>query len=274
MHFESKLSLEPLSLKMRSRVETSLPRHTQIANSIPPSRNRLPSLYSDFALQKSTNPDGYAVNIAAWEHALTNAARAGQISSSRTGARGGVGTLGSEGGDRHRRKEDHLVLRTDDTLLRQLESPEWGRPVALGSVFVCSSLLVSETTSLNGANMRFFDFLQYEAIQKRSMVPVQLYKSSGASLQKKQWRLIDPGALSPWNVMNWGIRQLKGIVVGSDNFESSPRLQVQELVLVQNLKVCSMHFQTFYDSRAYADMGEGSCKSSNKAGFGSRRLKC
>lgn len=35
-----------------------------------------------------------------------------------------------------RTKSDHLVLRTDDALLRELESPEWGRPVALGAVFV------------------------------------------------------------------------------------------------------------------------------------------
>ncbi|KAJ9291272.1 hypothetical protein DTO021C3_1072 [Paecilomyces variotii] len=168
-------------------------------------KNRLPSLYSDFALQKSTNPDGYAVNVAAWEHALTNAARAGQLSSSRS-------TLGSGGGgERQRKKTDHIVLRADETLLRELESPEWGRPVALASVFD-------------------------EAIQKRSMVPLQLYKTSGASLQKKQWQLIDPGMLSPWNVMSWGIKQLRGIVVGSDSLESSPRLQAQELVLVENLK--------------------------------------
>lgn len=115
--------------------------------------------------------------------------------------------------------------------------------------------------------MWFSGFLQDEAIQKRSMVPLQLYKSSGASLQKKQWRLVDPAALSPWNVMSWGVRQLKGIVIGSDNFESSPQLQVQELVLVENLKVCLMHFQTFCNTRAYADMGSGSCKTSNKEGF-------
>ncbi|KAL2011291.1 hypothetical protein VTN00DRAFT_4009 [Thermoascus crustaceus] len=182
-------------------------------------KNRLPSLYSDFALQKNTNPDGYAVNVAAWERALTNAARRGCIPSSSVGAgaRGGrelssLSTIKAEGdGGGVRTKSDHLILRTDDALLRELESPEWGRPVALGAVFD-------------------------EAIQKRTMVPLQLYRSSGASLQARQWRLIDPGALSPWNVMSWGLKQLKGIVVGSDNMEASPRLQVQELVLVENLK--------------------------------------
>jgi hypothetical protein len=74
-------------------------------------------------------------------------------------------------------------------------------------------------------------------MRKHTMIPLQVYKTSGASLQKAQWRLIDPGALSPWNVMSWGVRQLKGFVVGSDG-ESAPKLQVQELVLVENLQVC------------------------------------
>jgi charged multivesicular body protein 7 len=37
-------------------------------------------------------------------------------------------------------------------------------------------------------------------------------------------------------MMSWGVRQLKGFVVGSDG-ESAPKLQVQELVLVENLQV-------------------------------------
>lgn len=83
-------------------------------------RNRLPSLYSDFAIQKKTNPDGYAVNVAAWEKALIHAARNGCLAS-------------GHGSDKQR---DHLVLNADDDLLRELESPEWGKPVALGSVLV------------------------------------------------------------------------------------------------------------------------------------------
>lgn len=55
-----------------------------------------------------------------------------------------------------RTKSDHLVLRTDDALLRELESPEWGRPVALGAVFVrfiphliCSIILCMPHTRLS-----------------------------------------------------------------------------------------------------------------------------
>jgi charged multivesicular body protein 7 len=82
--------------------------------------------------------------------------------------------------------------------------------------------------------------MQDEAIQKRTMVPLHLYRSSAASLYRSQWRVIDPGALSPLRMMAWGIRQLKGLVIGPDNPESLVRLQVLELVLVDNVKVCSV----------------------------------
>ncbi|KAF3019206.1 hypothetical protein E8E15_008339 [Penicillium rubens] len=173
-------------------------------------RNRLPSLYSDFTPQKKTNPDGYAVNVAAWEQALNRAAKRGYTSSRGVRVRSGS-TVSAKSGTAptKRKKTDHLILRTDESLLRDLESPEWGRPVALGTD---------------------------EAVRKNSMIPLPVYKTTAGLLQKKsQWKLIDPGVLSPWNVMSWGTRQLKGFVVGSES-DSAPKLQVQELVLVENLQ--------------------------------------
>lgn len=38
--------------------------------------------------------------------------------------------------------------------------------------------------------------------------------------------------------MNWSLRQLKGLVVGTNN--DSGKLHTQALVLVDNLKVCRM----------------------------------
>ncbi|KAL5355860.1 Snf7-domain-containing protein [Aspergillus floccosus] len=163
-------------------------------------KNRLPSLYSDFAIHRKTNPDGYAVNVAAWEQALTKAARAGHIA-----PHGGSNVNTSS--EPHHRKTDHLVLRVDQSLLRDLETAEWGRPVALGAVFD-------------------------EAVRNRSMVPVQVFRTTPGCLRKPQWNLIDPSVLSPWNVMSWGMKQLKGAVgFGLD----TPALQAQELVLVGNL---------------------------------------
>lgn len=80
-------------------------------------RARLASLYSDFRVQRATNPDGYTANVAAWQDALEHAARAGVIPAS-----GGGKSI--------------LSLSTDEKLIRALESKEWGRPLALGTVIV------------------------------------------------------------------------------------------------------------------------------------------
>ncbi|KAL2797558.1 Snf7-domain-containing protein [Aspergillus keveii] len=164
-------------------------------------KNRLPSLYSDFSTQKKTNPDGYHVNATSWEQALVKAARNGYIASSSSSSPGS--------GAAQKRKSNHLVLRVDDGLLRDLESPQLGRPVGLGSVFA-------------------------DAVWNRVMVPLQLFKASGTSLRKPQWGLIDTTALSPWNVMVWGLKQMRGIVIGSGS--DGTKLQAQELVLVENLQ--------------------------------------
>ena len=79
--------------------------------------------------------------------------------------------------------------------------------------------------------------LQDEAIQKRIMIPLQLYKTSAGSLRGRQWGIIDPASLSPWNIMSWGMKQLRGFVAGTDTLDSLSQLPAQELVLVQNLKV-------------------------------------
>ncbi|KAG2416647.1 hypothetical protein HFD88_007863 [Aspergillus terreus] len=163
-------------------------------------KNRLPSLYSDFAIHRKTNPDGYTVNVAAWEQALTKAARAGHIA-----PHGGSNVKTSS--DPHHRKTDHLILRVDQSLLHDLETAEWGRPAALGAVFD-------------------------EAVRNRSMVPVHVFRTTPGCLRKPQWNLIDPSILSPWNVTSWGMKQLKGAVgFGLDTHA----LQAQELVLVGNL---------------------------------------
>lgn len=81
-------------------------------------RARLPSLYSDFSTQKQTNPDGYFVNVEAWQKALAHAALAGKICSSPS-------THG-----------DILVLTANNALVSDLESKEFGCPVALSCVIV------------------------------------------------------------------------------------------------------------------------------------------
>ena len=81
-------------------------------------RARLPSLYSDFRSQRTTNPDGYAANVSAWQAAL---AQAGQS-----------GLLPSRSGD----SSDLLILKTGQDLLQALESKDLGQPLALGAIIV------------------------------------------------------------------------------------------------------------------------------------------
>ena len=77
----------------------------------------MPSLYSDFTVQRHTNPDGYTANVAAWEEALQEAARAGLLHAPC---------------DAH----DTFLLKTGEDLLQSLETKEWGRPLALDAVIV------------------------------------------------------------------------------------------------------------------------------------------
>lgn len=80
-------------------------------------RVRLPSLYSDFSLQRYTNPDGFDVNVHSWYDVLREAAWEGLLP---------PGTLGT----------DILSLTVGEELLGALETDELGRPQALGAVVV------------------------------------------------------------------------------------------------------------------------------------------
>ncbi|KAI4747591.1 hypothetical protein E4T50_02135 [Aureobasidium sp. EXF-12298] len=82
------------------------------------SRNRLQSLYSDFRLQKTSNPDGYQANSQAWLRGLTAAARAGRLPPASTASG----------------QPSHVVFGSGEELSRALNSQQWGRPLALGAV--------------------------------------------------------------------------------------------------------------------------------------------
>ncbi|THX72078.1 hypothetical protein D6D05_08002 [Aureobasidium pullulans] len=82
------------------------------------SRNRLQSLYSDFRLQKTSNPDGYQANSRAWLRGLTAAARAGRLPPTSTTSR----------------RPCHVAFGSGEDLSRALNSTQWGRPLALGAV--------------------------------------------------------------------------------------------------------------------------------------------
>jgi charged multivesicular body protein 7 len=83
----------------------------------PRSENRVRSLYDDFTRLAQIDPAGYRANIDAWRQALLAAAQAGVI----RGARADAG---------------RFVVETGDSLLRDLDTRQFGRPQGLARVLV------------------------------------------------------------------------------------------------------------------------------------------
>nr|KMM72087.1 hypothetical protein CPAG_08386 [Coccidioides posadasii RMSCC 3488] len=167
-------------------------------------KRRLGSLYSDFPLQQ--DPDGYAINIAAWQKALADATLAGLIPTPVKG-----GKLNVTGGAKSH-QSNSLVLSTSNTLSAALETREWGRPLALQAVID-------------------------ESLRTGKMIALPEFLNSPTSPFKKSWIRL-PAAPSISQILGWGVKQARGLIVGTDydHVESSKNLQEQDLVLVDNLK--------------------------------------
>ncbi|KAI0889523.1 Snf7-domain-containing protein [Annulohypoxylon maeteangense] len=149
-------------------------------------RARLPALYSDFRSQRTLNPDGFVANVAAWKQALSSAALAGYAPSKST-------------------TRNHLILDLDsDSLLRSLESKQFGRPLALGTVL-------------------------QDAIANGEMMSLQQFLKTKESIYYRSWGNI------PWSVMSWGLKQ---VGIGGPG-DSLPRGQ---FVVLQNLDAIAKAF--------------------------------
>ncbi|KAI1740192.1 Snf7-domain-containing protein [Xylaria scruposa] len=147
---------------------------------------RLPSLYSDFRPQRTLNPDGFAANVSAWKRGISNAALAGHAPSKSP-------------------SRNHLTLELDDALLRALESKQFGRPLALGTVL-------------------------QEAVAAGEMIPLPHFLRATQSIYHKSWGSI------PWAVAGWALRQV-GLTGGPG--DSMPKGQ---MVVLQNLEVAAKAF--------------------------------
>ena len=75
------------------------------------------------------------------------------------------------------------------------------------------------------------------------MIPLETFLTAQESIFTKRW--VELPSLNPLNVVNWSFRQLRGFVGSEDesNIGSSARLDVKNLVLVDNVKVgCAMFY--------------------------------
>ncbi|KAK5709591.1 hypothetical protein LTR17_019675 [Elasticomyces elasticus] len=147
------------------------------------SRARLASLYSDFRYQRQTNPDGYQANASAWLRALTAAAKAGLIP--------------AQAGTQH----DRFTVHTGEELLRGLQTQEFGRPLALGSVLE-------------------------DAVREKQLVPLRDFLDAKQSIYTKSW------LPTPWQVMSWSLRQIG--VIGREGTED--RLVKGDFVVMANVE--------------------------------------
>lgn len=96
---------------------------------------------------------------------------------------------------------DLLILNVNEDLLRALETKEWGRPLALGTVV-------------------------RDAIAKKEMMPVQEFLATRESVYHKSW------IIKPWDIVSWGLKQL-GLAGGEDGED---RLPVGRLVILSNIE--------------------------------------
>ncbi|KAF7187474.1 Uncharacterized protein HII31_11214, partial [Pseudocercospora fuligena] len=145
------------------------------------SRSRLASLYSDFRSQRNTNPDGYQANSSAWLHALSSAAKAGLIPSQTTGS------------------NSRFVLESSPELLRELQTQEYGQPLALGAVLE-------------------------DAVKSKALISLKEFLENKQSLYHKSW------IPTPWQVLTWALRQA-GIVGGAPD-----KLVRGQFVVVANVE--------------------------------------
>lgn len=153
-------------------------------------RARLPALYSDFRGLRNTNPDGYHANVSAWRRGLASIVRAGLAPT-------GSGSSSTP---------NHIVLNADESLLRSLESRQYGRPLALGAVI-------------------------REAAQEKDLVPLQDFLKAKESIYYKSWGSI------PWTVASWAFRQLG--LTGGFSLGGDDRLPGGKYVVIANVEAAS-----------------------------------
>ncbi|KAK2001646.1 Snf7 family protein [Colletotrichum falcatum] len=145
---------------------------------------RLPALYSDFRAQRTLNPDGFQANINAWRQALARAAWEGRIASQVSAP-------------------NILVVDVDEQLVRSLESKQFGRPLALGTVV-------------------------REAVDKKDLYPLKEFLNAKESIYAgKTWGQV------PWTVVAWAAGQLG---FGGMSTSGEDKLPRGRFVVIKNVE--------------------------------------
>lgn len=94
-------------------------------------------------------------------------------------------------------------MNTGEELLQQLQTQEYGRPLALGAVLE-------------------------DAVRKKELMRLRDFLESKESIYQKSW------LPTPWQVMTWSLRQLGVLGEGGDRED---RLVKGQFVVVANVEV-------------------------------------
>lgn len=129
------------------------------------------------------NPDGFQANVSAWRQALARAAWEGRIASQVS-------------------EPNLLVVNVDEQLLRSLESKQFGRPLALGTVV-------------------------REAVNDKDLYPLKEFLVAKDSIHTKTWSQV------PWSVVSWAAGQLG---FGGKSTSGEDKLPKGQFVVIKNVE--------------------------------------
>ncbi|KAG5928892.1 hypothetical protein E4U42_007759 [Claviceps africana] len=151
---------------------------------------RLPALYADFQSQRTLNPDGYRANVIAWQDGLSCLAYQGLLSTAEP-------------------RSSALILSVDASLLRALQSKQYGQPLALSSAI-------------------------RDAISSRKFIPVDSFLTSPQTTH--------PPTLASltWKAAEWAF----GILRSTNRDGGQDILPAGRYVLTGNLDAVCQVFQT------------------------------
>ncbi|KAL1902281.1 hypothetical protein Sste5346_001257 [Sporothrix stenoceras] len=192
-------------------------------------RSRLPALYSDFRGLRTTNPEGYAANVAAWRRALGSLVRGGMLPAAASilapSKRKSFTTTATAA-------RNFFVLTAGQPLLDALQSDRYGRPLALDAVI-------------------------QEAVNERDLVPLEAFLRAKESIyNRRSWSAWAVGL--PWHALSWGLHRL-GVIEGNGGgqaqqnaaagqavafsaIQSRGRLAPDQLVVLANVEAAAAAF--------------------------------
>lgn len=191
-------------------------------------RSRLPALYSDFRGLRTTNPEGYAANVAAWRRALGSLVRGGMLPASAS-VLAPSKNKNSTTTTTTTATRNFFVLTAGQSLLDALQSDRYGRPLALDAVI-------------------------QEAVNERDLVPLEAFLRAKESIyNRRSWSAWAVGL--PWHALSWGLHRL-GVVEGGSStspqqqntaaafsaLQNTGRLAPDQLVVLANVETAAAAF--------------------------------